>query len=139
MINEDKFKEYYHELMTNPSYYRKGKNKTAIYFGGVYALFDSNMTVLYIGQSLDIYMRVWRQHKYGAMPWVYAKAVILSDEEERRQFESWCIKKLNPKYNKNSGKKPSKCKNCDNSGYFLKDGERTRCTYCNWMGQKDEV
>ena len=139
MLNEDKFTEYLQELLHNTPYHREGKNKSAIDFGGVYALFDYKMNVLYIGQSMNIYMKVWRRHKNEDTPWVYARAVIVPDEEERTHFENWCIKKLSPKYNTIKVKKQPSCKHCNNSGYFLKDGQPTRCTHCNWMGQKDEV
>jgi len=139
MLDEQTIHKYLSELMRSKPYHRYGKNKAAIDFSGVYILFNKDYEVVYVGQSRSIYMRVYRGHKKSNKTWEYAKAVHITDYAEMVEFEAWCISKYNPKYNYRKGRPLDVCKHCDNSGYFLKDGQPTRCTHCNWMGQKDEV
>ena len=68
---------------------------------GIYLLLDEYKTIVYVGQSHDIFKRL-RAHT--TKDWEYFEYEEINDAEERGTVEAKLIKEYSPKYNRDTRK-----------------------------------
>jgi excinuclease UvrABC nuclease subunit len=71
---------------------------TLFRFPGCYLLYDIKGSLLYVGQSKNVSMRLSRGHK--KIPYNLVRVIAVSDKFERLAYEAHLINELRPPLNK---------------------------------------
>lgn len=73
----------------------------------LYRFFDADGNLLYVGITWNPWVR-WRVHRKEKPWWPLVKSVdlhVCKDDNHAREWETWCIRNLDPLYNKHQNRR----------------------------------